>query len=213
MSSVRIEQLTNSITLHCLRLGALDNNVYIISGLNGSIVVDPTYDLQLVEYIDNNNLKISAIILTHGHFDHCGGATLLTKKYGNIDIYCNRLDWQMANCASDNIWAMPALNCYPNHDITDGHYDIAGIQLDTITTPGHTRGSICFAVDNYLFTGDTLFANSIGRTDLEGGNYDMLLDNLHTITNLDRDYIVMSGHGSSTTLFHEKLHNRYLVTL
>jgi len=173
---------------------------------------------RLRKFIETNNLKPVKLLNTHGHFDHVMGNAFVTKTWG-VRTYINQLDkpqleraYAYGEMFGYNIEQPPV----DTIDINDG--DTVGFgtsQLRVITTPGHTRGGVCFYTveegNKMVFAGDSLFAGSIGRTDLPGGDYDELMHSLlKKIVTLGGQYKVLSGHGPETTISHELATNPFL---
>ena len=172
-----------------------------------AIIIDPgcTEGEELdrvVSYIEKNGLKPAAILLTHAHPDHTAGVAALQGKYG-IPVYMHPLERPK--------------DSFRSTDIEDGQVlELAGIKLKVIGTPGHTPGGVCYldSEDKALFSGDTLFAGTIGRTDLEGGDYDHLIVSvMDKLMGLDGDITVYPGHAHSTTIARERTQNPFLQPL
>lgn len=196
--------------------GALQTNCIVISKENCCVVVDCAYISADVEYyVTHNNLKVVAILLTHGHFDHCGGVNHLLHVCNCQDapVYCTLLDEPMCSSAQQNPWGVLVENCRVTRYLDEGILDIEGFVFRVIYTPGHTRGSCVFVCQNYLFSGDTLFCRSIGRTDFDESSITDMLNSLKKLALLKDDYIVIPGHGEITTLLNEKQHNPYLIKI
>ncbi len=195
-----------------LQLGVLSNNVYIVTHGNDCVVIDCPFDNgQLLSYIDDKGYNLCGILLTHGHFDHCGGVATMLARH-DVPVYCNSADWHLCSVASSNRWGVPCDSCHPTCDLVDGQITIAGMTFAVTTTPGHTAGGVCIQYLDVLFTGDTLFAGSIGRTDL-GGSMSILMSSLAKIAKMNGNYIVCSGHGTMSTLDIERGTNPYMVGL
>lgn len=173
---------------------------------------------RLKKFIETNNLKPVKLLNTHGHFDHVMGNAFVTKTWG-VRTYINSLDKPQLERAFSygemfgyNIEQPPA----DTIDVSDGDkIDFGRSYLKVITTPGHTRGGVCYYTEEpenkIVFAGDSLFAGSIGRTDLPGGDYDDLMNSLlKKIVGLGEDYRVLSGHGPETTISHELSTNPFL---
>lgn len=170
----------------------------------------------LFSYIRDNGIDIKAILLTHAHFDHIYGVSQAAKEYG-VKVYMHPSDKIVKNSAAEMCRGagMPVPDTsWETEDITDGQtLKIGDMDLEVIWTPGHSPGSVCYLAraDQELFCGDTLFAGSIGRTDLLWGEYD---DEIRSIMDklmgLDTDLNVHPGHGGSTTIGHERTHNPFL---
>lgn len=185
------------------------------------VIVDPGMQTEaeqkrLVQFIESNNLKPVKLLCTHGHFDHVMGNAFVTRKW-NIPTYIHPEDkgqleraQQYCQMFGYNI-EQPPLDTI---DIHDGDVVSFGeSSLNVIHSPGHTRGGVCYysAPDKIILTGDSLFAGSIGRTDLPGGDYDALMESLLTkVTKVDPDSRVFPGHGPDTTISQELNTNPFL---
>lgn len=180
-----------------------------------AIVVDPGGDVdKIIEVLENKDLKLNYIILTHGHGDHIGGVEELKEKTA-APIYIHKDDAYMlrdANVNHSTSIVGSKVEIEPDHLLEDGDVlNLGELKLNFIHTPGHTKGGMCIAVENALFTGDTLFANSIGRTDLEGGNQEELIDSIkNKLFVLNEELTVFPGHGPASTLRIEKATNPYI---
>lgn len=194
------------LTLHTLPLGAYQTNCYILHQEDSSscVVIDPGYTPEVIlDFLAGKGLKLEAILLTHGHFDHVGAVRDLAAETG-CQVYLNPDDLSMPP-------RMTAGPLYYTDTYSDGDtLSPAGIPFQVLSTPGHTPGSVCLIVENYLFSGDTLFAGSRGRTDLPGGSTRAILESLRRLAALPQDYSVHPGHGESTTLAWEKQYNPYM---
>ncbi len=196
-----------------LQLGLLYTNAYVVISKNDSlcVVIDPACDNgEMANFITSNNLAVSAVLLTHGHFDHCGGVSALIKGK-NIPVYCSREDAQMAANVSKNPWGVPCKDCIVTDFVSDGQkIAVGGFEFSVLSTPGHTKGSVCYIIGDYLFSGDTLFAGGIGRTDLEGGDMADMRRSLQKLKKLDKNYFICPGHQETSRLLHEMEYNPYL---
>ena len=194
------------LTLHTLPLGAYQTNCYILHQEDSSscVDIDPGYTPEVIlDFLAGKGLKLEAILLTHGHFDHVGAVRDLAAETG-CKVYLNPDDLSMPP-------RMTAGPLYYTDTYSDGDtLSPAGIPFQVLSTPGHTPGSVCLIAENYLFSGDTLFAGSRGRTDLPGGSTRAILESLRRLAALPQDYSVHPGHGESTTLAWEKQYNPYM---
>ena len=194
------------LALHTLTLGAYQTNCYILHQEDSSScgVIDPGYTPEVIlDFLAGKGLKLEAILLTHGHFDHVGAVRDLAAETG-CKVYLNPDDLSMPP-------RMTAGPLYYTDTYSDGDtLSPAGIPFQVLSTPGHTPGSVCLIAENYLFSGDTLFAGSRGRTDLPGGSTRAILESLRRLAALPQDYSVHPGHGESTTLAWEKQYNPYM---
>lgn len=160
-------------------------NCYIIySEITGDgIVVDPGGDIEIIlGKIEENNLSIKYIVLTHGHGDHLGGGAKKLKEKLNVPVLVHEEDEELVKDANKNlsiIMDFGPVDFNPDILLKDGDaIEFGDLKAKVIHTPGHTRGGICLKINNHLFTGDTLFKGSIGRTDLLGGDYDNIINSI-----------------------------------
>lgn len=188
------------------------SNSYILTADGKTAVVIDPAEQQIVSVLNDNGLICKCVLLTHGHFDHIGGCGALYEI--GAHIYCNERE-------KDLIFSKDYLGIFggvqvPYFKISrtfcDGEeFEECGIKFKVIATAGHTVGSSCIvAGENALFTGDTLFSDSVGRWDLPTGNYADLVKSLKLLCALGGDYDIYSGHGVNSTLSREKLTNPYL---
>lgn len=188
-------------------LGALDTNTYIVrpAGSSRCIVIDPADDAErILSFAQKNNLTIEAICLTHGHFDHVRAVGPLAATTG-CRVYLNPVEAEMpARLTAGPLFYTDA---YP----PEGQLEVAGMTLRLLHTPGHTEGSMCLLVEDALFSGDTLFAGSCGRTDLPSGSRKSMRASLARLRELEGDLSIYPGHGEATTLAREKQSNPYLM--
>ncbi len=197
--------------------GVYAANCYIIYSeiSREGIVVDPGGDAEIIlGKINENKLSIKYIVLTHGHGDHIGGVIELNKSL-NVPVLVHEADKELMEDANKNmsvIMSFGPLEFSPDSLLKDGDViEFGKLEAEVIHTPGHTQGCICLKIQDHLFTGDTLFKGSIGRTDLYGGDYDTIINSLREkILPLDDNLIVLPGHGESSTIGEEKKYNPYL---
>ena len=191
---------------YALALGAYQTNCYIIhdEASTSCCVIDPGYDADLVlSKLDSLGLTLEAILLTHGHFDHVGAVKELAAETG-CAVYLHPEDLTMPPM-------MTAGPLYYTNTYAEGiRLTLAGLDITVLHTPGHTPGSVCLLVENTIFSGDTLFQGSCGRTDLPGGDWATITKSLHRLAALEGSFWVYPGHGGSTTLRDEKRYNPYM---
>ena len=200
-----------------LEVGPIMANCYILGceETKEAVVIDPGDEAdRILMTLAQDNLTVKYIINTHGHFDHVGANKEL-KEATNAEIMIHADDEPMLSELSLHAAAFGlAVDNSPTADITLSDNDeikFGNITLKVIHTPGHSEGGVCLLTDKVLISGDTLFAGSIGRTDLPGGDYDTLISSIKTkLLRLDDDIIVYTGHGPATTIGREKKINPFL---
>ena len=189
-----------------LAVGSIGTNCYIVyqEATKNAVVIDPSDEASLVEArIAALGLKVRAILLTHGHFDHGGDADRIRKRCG-APVYLHPADRALPS------WLTHGLRA--DEELADGQVlDFDGLRFRVLHTPGHTPGSVCFLCEGSLFAGDTLFAGSCGRTDLPGGSWPDMCASLRRLAELEGEYAVYPGHGEETLLSAERRENPYLL--
>ncbi|MBO5424480.1 MAG: MBL fold metallo-hydrolase [Lachnospiraceae bacterium] len=209
--------MANLITITNV-LGSLGTNCYTVANTETreALVVDPAARGDfLIEMYKNQNLKPVAILLTHGHFDHVGAVKDLKAAYPDIKIYAGVEEEDILKRPELNLSMMFGANMSLEADcyVADGEeIELLGTQIKCINVPGHTKGGTCFyfADDRMVFSGDTLFYSSIGRSDFPTGNERDLLDNIEKkLLTLPEDVTVYPGHNDRTSIKREKAQNPY----
>lgn len=198
-------------------LGTFGTNCYIIActETGESAIIDPGADEPwLAETLAANGLEPDAILLTHGHLDHISGIAAV-QRLTEASVAIHGEDAPMLSDPRRNgsaLFGMPVTAPAPDRLLQDGdEVRVGNLRLTVIHTPGHTPGGCCFYTEGHLFTGDTLFAGSIGRTDLAGGNYGTLIQSIKSkLLGLPAETVVYPGHGPSTTIDDEREHNPFL---
>ena len=199
-------------------LGPVYTNCYLLKNKETGelIIVDPAdCPEKIVMKISRMNGKPVAILLTHGHFDHILAAQAVKEKY-NIPIYACRQEEEMLREPSINMTAVYGSACSIKPDVLldDGQiFEAAGFSIQMFHTPGHTKGSCCYYIEDegVLFSGDTLFCGSVGRTDFPGGSSAEIVRSLHKLVDaLPEDTEVFPGHDTSTTIGYEKRYNPFV---
>lgn len=202
-----------------LPVGMLQCNCSIFGDENTreAIVVDPGDEIESIEAILNRHqLRVKAIVITHAHIDHIGGAQKLKAATG-APVWMNANDQELYNHLDVQAGWL-GMRTPERTEIDHGAKDgdtllLADTPMHVLHTPGHTQGSLCLWIpsENKLVAGDTLFRESIGRTDLPGGNHRQILVSIHTqLMQLPEDAAVVPGHGPNTTIGHEKEFNPFL---
>ena len=195
-----------------LRLGQIGTNCYIFRREGGYRcgIVDPgDQGEQVARWLVDKGLEAQAVLLTHGHFDHILGIPGLREEWPDLPVYCHPADLGGGDTTSLFGETFPTVRSFG--DITpyrEGDtVEVDGIRLEVLDTPGHTPGSVTLRAENVLFTGDTLFAGSMGRTDLPGGDEGEIMRSLKRLGELEGDYQVLPGHEGRTTLERERQTN------
>lgn len=201
-------------------LGFLENNNYLLidDGLNGdkeAVLIDATQESADIENaINESGAKLKYILLTHGHFDHIMAVDSFRNKYG-AKVLMHESDkpviadtFRIAAEFNMGDKPVPKVDEYINENSV---INFGQKEIKVIHTPGHTAGGVCFLVDNKLFTGDTIFFESVGRTDLLTGSFSQIKSSIEEkIFTLDDNIEIYPGHGRSSTVGWEKVHNQFL---
>ena len=204
-----------------LPLGPIQTNAYIIENdAHEAIIVDPGDEMNKIqEVIQSHQLKPIAVLLTHAHFDHIGALDAVREKW-QIPAYIhkNEQDWLIdpSKNGSQHFPLVNDMSMQPAEHIIDapGLLKIQSFTIEVIETPGHSPGSLSFYMKDagVVFSGDALFYGSIGRTDLYGGDKELLLESIYTkLFTLPGETVVLPGHGFETTVKNEKETNPFLV--
>lgn len=180
------------------------NSYLLISDAGHGVIIDPAAELeQYTKLLQEHSASLTAILCTHGHYDHVGSAQELCRSTG-AKLYC-----EAADLRNDQL--------YPLSQADSGYEEGAAVTVDELAfmvwhTPGHTPGSVVLQCGGYLFTGDTLFQSSMGRTDLPGGSEEEMMDSLRKLAALPlpRETQILPGHGDFSTLGQELDTNYYL---
>lgn len=201
------------VKIHRIVAGELQSNCYIVQNGGRGFIVDAAGDAdKLEDKIRELGLKIEAVLLTHGHFDHCSLAKHFQDK--GIPIYIHKAD-------ADKLHSYKNMAVFMNF-----HFDkltadvllnggeelnIAGLRVGVIHTPGHSEGGVCYALDGVIFTGDTIFKLSYGRTDFFDGDFYVLKESIQKVFLLAGDFALLTGHGETSTLQFERANNPILI--
>jgi len=204
-----------------LVLGEFETNCYVVRSSDTTtecLIIDTGLDAgPLMEFIDRGKLKPASVVLTHGHIDHIAGVDSLRAKFPSLKTYIHKLDAILLTDAVGNLSAMTGRSlAAENADCLVDEPDVideAGIRLRVIHTPGHTPGGICLYAEQegVIFVGDTLFADSVGRTDFPNGSHEQLIGGIkQKLLVLPDETVVYPGHGGRTTIGREKARNPFL---
>ena len=207
--------------LDILVLGSYENNCYVLrkdEKHSDCLIIDTGLDAQpLVEFLQRHELTPEAVLLTHGHADHIAAITELKNHWPAMKVCIHKDDAHMLSNPRRNMSALAGISLKASPaDIfleDDATVSYAGISLDVLHTPGHTPGGVCFYVPaaGVVFSGDTLFAGGVGRTDFPYGSAEKLIAGIREkLLMLPEATRVYPGHGPSTTIRNEKKHNPYL---
>ncbi|NFD76116.1 MBL fold metallo-hydrolase [Clostridium botulinum] len=191
-------------------VGIYNANCYLLIDQDKCAIIDPGGDPEdIIKIIEDNNLIPKFILLTHGHIDHVSGVEAIKDEY-NIPFYINRKDEDLIKEAE---YIFGNFGKYKNADeyLVEGkEFQLGNLKIKAIETPGHSPGGMSFLVNNVIFTGDTLFRESIGRSDFIGGSHNTLINSIQSkITVLDPDIYVLPGHGPQSTIGYEKDNNPF----
>jgi len=205
--------------IHTLNLGELRVNSYVVETAPGRCIIidlggDPDY---LMKFLESHKLKLRKILLTHGHFDHIGGVEAVRKLTG-AEVYIHEDDAKMLTSAEYSLAA--GISYHPFTSVTDftaitgdSLLNDGDLSFQVLHTPGHSEGSVCYVCGNVMFTGDTLFRDSIGRTDFPGSNPIDMRNSLCALKMINGDYKVLPGHGPASSLRYEQNNNPYMRNL
>ena len=192
-----------------LPVGQLETNCYVVTDENALVcaVIDPGDESNtILDYIEDNKLSCKAILITHAHFDHVSAVNAMLEATG-AELYMCEKDLELAKTGASGRFTPPE----NTHFYRDGdEVKVAGLTFKVMETPGHTPGGVTLICGDALFTGDTLFRGSCGRTDLPGGDMRAELRSLKRIASLEGDYEVYPGHAESSMLSIEREHNPYV---
>ena len=199
------------MTVKTLPVGPLGTNCYLLADEeNHAAVIDPGGNGdRIAAALREAGLQPAFILLTHGHFDHVLGVPELLAEYPDLPVYITETDYPEARDGGRFPYKMgpvEGIRFYDEGDVLS----LGKHQIQVLRTPGHTPGSVTLKVDDLLFTGDTLFAGSCGRTDLPGGSPRDMMASLRRLAALEGDYHVYPGHERSTTLDWERKHNYFM---
>lgn len=194
-----------------MQVGPIGTNCYFLQDEESGLmaIIDPGDDWErILHQVKKAEGEVKYILLTHGHYDHTTAVPDLVKALPGVQVYIHQAD---ANGAGSQLFPMAAqvkdLNNYDEGDTLS----LGSLTIEVLHTPGHSKGSVTLKVGDVLFTGDTLFCGSCGRTDLRGGSYEEIMASLKRLGELEGDFHVCPGHDRTSTLERERKYNPFLL--
>lgn len=197
--------------------GLIENNMYLVMDekSHDAVLIDAPQDIpELKKVVDELGANVKYILITHGHFDHIMGLNSLKKTLNAPAVICKD-DLAISDNVNEftRLFGVPDI-VPPTYEkfVKDGDVlDVGDMQIKVIQTPGHTEGGVCYLIGENLFSGDTLFKQSVGRTDLFGGNLEKIRHSVKEVLfKLDENIKVFPGHGPITTIAYEKTYNEII---
>lgn len=197
-------------------IGDIGNNDYLLIDNQEAALIDCTGDIpELDAVLKENNATLKYILLTHAHFDHIAGVKKVQDSHPECKVYLHEADKETLE-NTNNFMKMVGLAPIeiPRIDVYIKEGDkikLGNLEIKVLHLPGHTPGGVGYCVENMIFSGDTIFLNSVGRTDLPGGNFDTLKSSIENkLFKLDGSTIICTGHGSETSVDYEKKYNSFI---
>ena len=197
--------------IRAMAVGPIETNCYIVTDEKAMTcaIIDPGDEAtRILDYLEKFKLTCNHILLTHAHFDHVGAVIDLLEELPEAKLYMSEED--NGKAIGSEMWAFKA----PEGTIfiKDGDIvEVSALRLQVVATPGHTPGSVCFVCEDAIFSGDTLFKGSCGRTDFLLSDTQQIMKSLFRLAQLPGDYEIFPGHMGSTTMEREKRHNYFMV--
>lgn len=194
-----------------MQVGPIGTNCYFLQDEESGLmaIIDPGDDWErILHQVKKAEGEVKYILLTHGHYDHTTAVPDLVKALPGVQVYIHQAD---ANGVGSQLFPLAAqvkdLNNYDEGDTLT----LGSLTIEVLHTPGHSKGSVTLKVGDVLFTGDTLFCGSCGRTDLRGGSYEEIMESLKRLGELEGDFHVCPGHDRTSTLERERKYNPFLL--
>lgn len=195
-------------------VGPVGTNCYLLQDeeTKKAAVIDPGDNgKEIAELLEKEGYSIEMVLLTHGHFDHVDGVRDLLSVTGAIPVYISPKDYPtcptgFGMSATDGLGELESVRFVKEGDVIP----LGNLSIKVLETPGHTPGCVTYMVGNYLFSGDTLFAGSCGRTDFANSNHSHMMASLKRLAELEGDFYVYPGHMNASTLNRERRNNPYL---
>ena len=208
--------MSDNLVLMRMPLGSYGTNCYVLgdTSVGKAFIIDPGTS-EVMQSLEKHELTPEAILLTHGHHDHIGGIQGILKDY-NIPVYIHKADADYLHNPALNLSEYSASPIRIDGDIRlvkEGDtLNCGDITVNVLETPGHTPGGVCYIMEGLIFAGDTLFRDSIGRTDFDGGDYDTLIQAIQNkLYTLPESTMVYPGHGPETQISYEKQYNPFVT--
>ena len=195
---------------YTIQVGSFEVNCSLLENEGKALIVDPGQEAdRIIDALENKGWEPEAILLTHGHFDHINGIPGLLARFPDLPVYVSEEDAEVMSHPMNTLPPEYSPVTVPAKNLKT---DLRNSSLTVISTPGHTPGGVCyfFPQEKLLLSGDTLFAGSIGRTDLPGGDMATLMRSLDSLRSLPEDTVVIPGHGMTTTIGRELASNPFL---
>lgn len=197
--------------------GIIANNTYLLyNDKLECIIIDPSIDYELIDKkINEHNLNVVAILLTHAHYDHIYSVDFFANKY-DVLVYCSNntikyLKDPQLNLSAVSVNAPKKVVVEAKAIAVEKKFSIGDIEIDVIQTYGHTKTCISFLIDEYAFTGDFVFKGTIGRVDFFDSSMDMMIDSIKRFSKLEKNYFILPGHGPFSTLEDELRNNKFFI--
>ena len=204
------------MVVYKLIVGIIHANCYIVeTEKKNAVIIDPGAESnKIMDFVEEKGLTVRKILVTHGHFDHIGAISSIVKRTG-APVYIHPADaskLQSPEKSLANLVPEVKFNKVTKYTPVFDEDDIKQDELvfHVIHTPGHSKGSVCFVCNNFIFSGDTLFCGSVGRTDFPDGSLEEIKKSVNRLADLEGDYTVFCGHEKSTTLDEERATNVYI---
>lgn len=200
---------------YTIQVGSFEVNCSLLENEGKALIIDPGQEAdRIIAALENKGWEPEAILLTHGHFDHINGIPGLLERFPDLPVYVSEEDAKVMSHPLNSLPPEYSPVTVPSKNLkTDlRNFSFLTFHFSFIPTPGHTPGGVCyfFPQEKLLLSGDTLFAGSIGRTDLPGGDMATLMRSLDSLRSLPEDTVVIPGHGMTTTIGRELASNPFL---
>ena len=197
--------------IQIMQVGPIGTNCYLLADEDAKqcAVIDPgDYGAGVAREVSASGYALTAIFLTHGHYDHTGGVEALLKEFPDAPVYLSRKDQYPGDGYLCQLF--PVIANAKDYGEGDA-FTVGSLEVKVLSTPGHSEGSVSLLCGDVLFSGDTLFAGSCGRTDFPGGSMRVIMTSLKRLGRLEGDFKVLSGHMEPSTLERERKWNPYLT--